>query len=131
MSKRKQSDDRYSKEVRIAVDTLRAARRQHASGTTGGIDTACTPPAADNDYLVTTIMLEIFSGCDGWLRAVPSDEGTTYWKWKFTTGRWPNHYVMYRQYPFEPLLQALYGLADKVAAVRDGCEKPVKDKYYQ
>lgn len=131
MARRKHSDNRFSPEVRLEIDLLRQQKQRDSTRAASGTDSPDAQVDAHPLDMVRTLMLEILSGCDGWLRAVPSEDGATYWKWKFTSARWPNHYVMYVQYPFEPMVHALYGLADKVAAVRSGEEKPVKDRYHK
>jgi hypothetical protein len=71
----------------------------------------------------------LYAGLDGWLRCVPTDDGVTFLKWKFTSGRWAGHYVMYRQ-EGENHLQAFGGLLMKVEAVRMGVARPSVDKFY-
>lgn len=67
---------------------------------------------------------------DGWLRIVPHEHGTiVYAKWKFTSRRWPNHYVMYRCTD-EDFTAMLWGLLRKVEAVDAGLVKPLYDHPY-
>lgn len=67
---------------------------------------------------------------DGWLRIVPHDDGSVVFaKWKFTSSRWPNHYVMWRC-DDEDYSAMLHGLLAKIEAVDRGDEKPVYDTYY-
>lgn len=74
----------------------------------------------------TALLLRV----DGWLRIVSHDDGkTVYFKFKFTSDRWPNHYVMYveREYCYAC---GLIGLLAKVHAVDAGHLKPVEDHFY-
>ena len=67
---------------------------------------------------------------DGWIRIVPHEDGAlVYAKFKFTSRRWPNHYVMYRC-DDEDYVSMLWGLVRKVEAVDAGLVKPVYDHPY-
>lgn len=67
---------------------------------------------------------------DGWFRMVPHEDGQlVYAKWKFTSRKWPNHYVMYRC-DDEDYTAMLWGLVRKVEAVDAGLVKPTYDVPY-
>jgi len=67
---------------------------------------------------------------DGWLRIVPDgDQKTVWYKWKFTRGKWSNHYVMVRGEQYQHGL-ALSLLSKKLAGVDLGYDRPSQDRYY-
>lgn len=103
----------------------------HSNPITFGTDPIVAQAFADHSYLVIAVILEIFGGCDGWLRASPQDDGKVFWKWKFTSHQWPNHYVMYVQEPLEATFPALQGFLRKIENVRTGREKPVQDRFFR
>lgn len=104
--------------------------RQHIHETdTGRLDIPGAMASLRNANM-ETIVQALYAGLDGWLRAVPSDDGVTYLKWKFTSGAYPNHYVMFRQEDENHRL-AFLGLYIKVWSVRNGLKRPTKDKYFE
>lgn len=86
---------------------------------------------ADNALEALNSALAWFCGrTDGWLRMVPDRDSDAVWlKWKFTSARWPNHYVMVRaqswQMPF-----AFLELKRKVVEVDQGERAPTLDRPY-
>lgn len=67
---------------------------------------------------------------DGWMRVVPvPDEHAVWLKWKFTSSRWPNHYVIVKcqswQVPF-----GMMELVRKVKEVLAGERAPTLDRPY-
>lgn len=66
----------------------------------------------------------------GWLRISPQESGkVVYYKFKFTRGKWHNHYVMYRDDELNPFT-AIVELARKVSDVLHGERRPAQDHYY-
>lgn len=66
---------------------------------------------------------------DGWIRIAPAPEdGAAYFKWKWTAGRWADHYVMVRVGPAE-LRRALCLLRVKAQLVDDGRRRATPDTY--
>lgn len=68
---------------------------------------------------------------DGWLRIVPDpDLLRVHIKWKFTVGRWDNHYCYVVGYVSEidTLLQVL---RRKVEGARAGTHKPSVDRWFR
>lgn len=67
---------------------------------------------------------------DGWLRIVPEPEHNYVWlKWKFTEGKWANHYVMVKCWISE-VNEGLETLWRKAEEVDQGDRRPTPDKYY-
>lgn len=86
--------------------------------------------AVGNEFTADVAMVHLTRRTDGWLRVVPHDDGyVVYYKWKFTSARWPNHYVMYRCVGEHPR-QALWGLLQKIDECYRGARKPVYDTPY-
>ncbi len=73
----------------------------------------------------------LFMRTDGWLRAIPSEDGKQlFLKWKFTRGPWEQHYAM----SVVPVWQWDLGigyLLDKLEAIDLGIRKPTKDTWYR
>lgn len=67
---------------------------------------------------------------DGWLRMVPHDHGkVTYWKWKFVSGPWKGHYVMWVA-DCDDWTGAVVGLVTKIRMVDAGELRPALDRPY-
>lgn len=89
---------------------------------------------SDREALAACRAIEALSALcmrvDGWLRIVSHNDGqTVYFKYKFTSKRWPNHYVMYVEREFA-YGAALVGLLRKVEDVDLDLDKPVEDRPY-
>jgi hypothetical protein len=83
----------------------------------------------DNRKAACASLSYLFLRDDGWLRASPKDGKTLYLKWKFTNGRWAQHYVMV----VVDLWLWDWGvqlLEDKLNAVDAGIFRPSKDTWY-
>lgn len=95
--------------------------------TTGPVGEAGPVSAGDRALeALTALLLRV----DGWLRIVPHDHGkTVYFKFKFTSRQWPNHYVMYVEHEY-CYVCGLIGLLEKVHEVDLGVRKPVEDTPY-
>jgi len=64
---------------------------------------------------------------DGWLRAVPQENGKTiFLKWKFTNGKFAGKYVMYVITDGD-LPAGFAGLFDKIARAYQGTHTPTPD----
>jgi hypothetical protein len=64
---------------------------------------------------------------DGWLRAVPQDEGKAiFLKWKFTRGKFAGSYVMYVVTDMD-IATGWIGLAEKIARTYAGTHTPTPD----
>lgn len=82
------------------------------------------------EHSATEALKELLRRDDGWLRIVPHETGSiVFAKWKFTSRKWPNHYVMYRSEDMD-IAGMLWGLLRKVEAVDAGVLKPVYDHPY-
>lgn len=67
---------------------------------------------------------------DGWLRCIPAGDGKqNYFKWKFSSGPWAGHYVMYVSAAGD-WSGGIIGLADKLIAVDEGRKRPAHDTFY-
>lgn len=78
----------------------------------------------------TDVLLGLLSSDDGWLRVVPADSGrTVYCKWKWTSGRLANRYVM-TVGPVEQVFDLLEVLGRKREAAEAGKGPSAKDRYY-
>jgi hypothetical protein len=67
---------------------------------------------------------------DGWLRITNRDSGArVYFKFKFTSTKWPNHYIYY-EVDGPQMGEGLDGLRRKYEQVQDGKRKPTKDHAY-
>ena len=76
------------------------------------------------------LMVQLMHRSDGWLRMVPDrDNDVTWWKWKFTSGRWQGHYAMVRGDKYQPLA-AVSILLRKLASIDLCFERPSKDTYF-
>lgn len=81
--------------------------------------------------LLTAALNELVSRDDGWLRIVPQDWGrVTFYKWKFTSGRFDGHYVMWRDTDHDPAA-SLAGLVCRILEAYGGVHKPVLDRVYE
>lgn len=86
--------------------------------------------AAARDARLSSGMVDIVSRDDGWLRLIPSRDGSlSYAKWKFTHGRHAGKYVMvavahWNALDLVPLLR------DKLREVDAGMLRPTLDKYF-
>lgn len=106
----------------------RAAREGQAKpGEVGNTSPPSKAPVQPGMTSLTTLLCRP----DGWLRACPDGDSTlVYLKWKFTAGRWANHYVMVLVYYWQ-LDYGLSLLLDKIAAVDEGARRPTQDTYYR
>lgn len=87
------------------------------------------PPIVDK--AVALALIPFLLRDDGYLRLIPQEDGATvYYKWKWSGGKYVNHYVM-TVYPAAESAQALRGLAAKMHAVDRGEKRPVKDHYFE
>lgn len=102
------------------------------------VDSAAEPAGRLESYAVgtarefdtRTALLSLCTRGDGWLRIVPQDDGNViYAKYKFTSARYPNHYVMYREEGLD-FCTMFWGLLRKVEAVDAGLLKPTYDTPY-
>lgn len=98
------------------------------------------PPAYEPGYLpgspaardarLSSGMADLVMRDDGWLRLIPSRDGSlSYAKWKFTHGRHAGKYVMvavahWNSMDLVPLLR------DKLREVDAGLLRPTLDKYF-
>lgn len=63
----------------------------------------------------------------GWLRVIPApDENAVWLKWKFTSSKWPNHYVMVKCQSWQIAFGVLE-LQRKIREVDDGERAPTLD----
>lgn len=68
---------------------------------------------------------------EGWLRLVSHDHGAlTYWKFKFSKGKYAGGYVFYRCDDLD-LAGAICGLLRKIEAVYAGTLRPTPDHPYE
>lgn len=73
----------------------------------------------------------LMSRPDGWLRINPDEDGKIVWvKWKFTSGRWANHYVLYKGENYPSFADLLVGIHYKLVNVDMGQLRPSKDQYF-
>lgn len=73
---------------------------------------------------------ELLSREDGWLRVVPDyDRRQMFFKWKFTSGAYPNHYCMW-VCSLGDIREGILGLLQRVKEVEAGERRPVKDRPY-
>lgn len=78
-----------------------------------------TRPASGAYGGLAVLLGHLIDRHDGWLRIVPeSDAQKVFIKWKFNSGKWPNHYVMVVgecwqiEYLFALLVAKLYEVDD-------------------
>jgi hypothetical protein len=55
--------------------------------------------------------------------------GVAYHKWRYSSGQWAGHYIMYVGDKYHTIGQGLLGLEVKLAMVAAGLLKPTLDKY--
>lgn len=88
------------------------------------------PEGEDRTRAACDALYALTARTDGWLRIVPDKNGIAlHAKWKFTSSRWPNHYVYYRV-DRGHWSEAILGLALKVESVDNGSLKPTFDTWY-
>lgn len=122
-------------------------KRNDGALSSGGSDRAGPAPAVSGPSSVPSVsglspeqgrsetaleaLRDLYARDDGWLRIVPHGQGkTVYYKWKFTRGKWANHYVMYRDDDNRPFTSIL-SLESKVNDVDVGARRPALDSYYE
>lgn len=125
MPRKKTTDDGHENNRNARVDTAPVVRGDNSLASLPGISEATdwTGQAADAlDWFMCRF--------DGWLRISPDPgAGCIHMKWKFTSQKWPNHYVYYRS-DYAGWRMSIVGLARKVQMVDEGVLKPTFDSYY-
>lgn len=121
------NEDRPGVAKRTSRAADRAAREGQAKpGEASNPSSPAEPPVAPGMINLTSLLLRN----DGWLRCCPDGDSTlVFLKWKFTSGKWSNHYVMVVVYYWQ-LDYGLSLLRDKILAVEEGAHRPTRDTPY-
>lgn len=101
-----------------------------ASGTSSFSSLSNVPSREDRVRAASLNFQLLLARTDGWLRCIPGSDGSTsYWKWKFVTGQWSGHYVMFVcEHP--DWVEGIIGLSWKLDDVDSGKRRPTVDSYY-
>lgn len=87
------------------------------------------PPQNDLEAL-SRVLTWFCIRSDGWLRLIPDRDNDAVWlKWKFTSRKWPNHYVMVKGHSWQ-MAFILLELQRKVQEVELGERNPTLDRPY-